>query len=298
MAGPGSRIVVGIGEALFDLFPEQQRLGGAPLNFAVHAHQLGDTGVVVSRVGQDELGRRIHDELKSRGMPDDHLQFDPDHPTGVVYVELNADGEPTYDIVRDVAWDHLQWDGDLDHLAGQCAAVCFGSLAQRDAQARNTICRFVELARRAVRLFDVNLRQDYDDRRTLARSLELASAVKVNRAELERLGRMFDAGDGDRDAALGLIDRFDLSWLALTRGKDGTVVYTPDPATHEAEPIAATAAGSAVGAGDATSAALLHGVIRRWPWDRTLKLANAIGAFVAGHEGACPELSDEIKALA
>jgi fructokinase len=293
----GSRIIVGIGEALFDVFPDEQRLGGAPLNVAVHAQQLGNAGVVVSRVGQDPLGQRVADALREREMSTEHLQTDPDNPTGTVYVDVSESGSPSYEIVEGVAWDFLQWDGDLDDLSDHAGAVSFGTLAQRNAQARNTIYRFLEQSHRAVRLFDVNLRQDLYDRRKIRRSLELANAMKLNADELTVVADLLNLGQ-DLDAAIGgLFKQYDLKWIALTRGKEGTVVYTAE-ARYESAPVVAAGGGDAVGAGDATSAALLHGALRRWPWERTLRLANTLGAHVAGQSGACPELTDTIRKLA
>ncbi len=292
-----SRTIVGVGEALFDLFPDSARLGGAPLNMAVHAHQLGNRGLLISRIGQDDLGRRLQDELRHKGMSLDHLQTDPDHPTGTVVVDFDADGEPTFDIIKDVAWDYLQYDYDCEDVAQMCDAVCFGSLAQRIGQTRNTIYRLLSSARRGIRLFDVNLRQTCYDRRVLSRSMELATAVKLNSAELATLRRMFNLPEADTDAARKLIQQFDLKWLAVTRGAEGTAVITPND-EFAGKTVDAKNGGDAVGAGDATAAALLHGATRRWDWPRTIKLANALGAHVAGQAGACPELNDEIKALA
>lgn len=290
-----SKTIVGLGEALYDLFPEGARLGGAPLNVAVHAHQLGSTGVVVSRVGQDALGDGLLAELRRRGMPIDHVQTDPDRPTGTVSVDL-VNGEPLYDITAEVAWDYLQWDGDLDALANQCDAVCFGTLALRCAQSRSTIYRLVELARRAARLLDVNLRGDVD-RAVLIRALKIASAVKMNGQELARLRHLLLLPDGDAEAAAELRSEYELKWVAVTRGAQGVTVYD-DAGEHTAQGVAASEGGDPVGAGDSVSAALLHGTTRRWVWHRTLTLANALGAHVASQQGACPELTDALYELA
>lgn len=291
-------VIVGLGEALFDIFPDEARLGGAPLNMAVHAHQLGNRGVVVSRVGQDALGERIATELHRRGMTTEHLQTDPDLPTGTVKVELDERGEPSYDILRNVAWDALQFDPDTENLARRCDAVCFGTLAQREAQTRNTIYRFLETARQAVRLLDVNLRQHSYDRRIVERSCELATAVKLNAPELGVLTGLFNLPAGQREAVQGLLSRFEnLKWVAVTLGKMGTTVHSR-AYQYQAEPVAAGEGGDAVGAGDAAAAALLHGVLGHWPWEKTLKLANALGAEVASQKGACPPLGEGLKGLA
>ncbi len=289
-----TRIIVGLGEALFDLFSDQALLGGAPLNVAVHAQQLGNQGMVVSRVGQDELGRRVEQDLRSRGMSTEYLQTDPDRPTGTVSVELNTAGQPTFTITPQVAWDALQFDPDTESLARRCDAVCFGSLAQRGAQARNTIYRFLETARGAIRLFDVNLRQDYYDRQILRRSLDLATAVKLNEQELGVIGGLFQLGPDPRSAAQKLMKDYGLQWVALTRGERGTTVYTA-AYDYVGSPVPAKEGGDAVGAGDAAAAALLHGAVRRWPWERTVALANTVGSYVASHRGACPPMNEEIR---
>lgn len=289
--------IIGLGEALLDVFPDEAKLGGAPLNFTVHAHQLGNEGIVVSRIGQDPNGKRVVDALKERNMRTDHIQHDPDLITGIVKVHMKPDGDHTFEIIEHVAWDNMQWDPDLGNLASQADALCFGSLAQRNGQTRNMIYRFVSEARSALRLFDVNLRQEFYNRRILERSLELCSAVKCNEEELVVLNNFFNLGNKTDEIVNSLIKKFNLQWLALTRGSKGSVVYDGHE-RHEGETIEVdVSGGDAVGAGDSTSAALVHGAIRSWPWERTLKLANTLGAYVATQKGACPPLTDEIKAL-
>ena len=290
--------IVGLGEALFDVFPDAAHLGGAPLNFAVHAHQLGNVGIVASRVGRDDLGRQVLDDIRSRGMPTDYVQIDAAHPTGTVQVTLDDQNQPSYEILRGVAWNAMEFTPAYQQLAAECDAVCFGSLAQCESPTREVIPRFVAAAGRAERLFDVNLRMDLYDEHVLARSIELASAVKLNDEELEELTGMFDLGHDQDDAATALRDAYDLNWVAVTRGALGTVVYDPE-GIHRVTPVAAdTANGDAVGAGDATAAALLHGRLRGWDWGRTIFLANTLGAFVASRRGACPALTDEIRNMA
>lgn len=290
--------IVGIGEALFDVYTDESRLGGAPLNMAVHARQLGNLATVVSRIGQDDLGRRVITELRERGVDTDHLQTDPDRPTGTVLVELDSRGEPRYKIVHNVAWDALQWDPDMENLARHTDAVCFGTLAQRDGQARSTIQRFVESATSAIRLLDVNLRQNHFGRRILTRSLDLANAVKLNTEELRVLADLLNLGSNTDAAANRLLKLYPaIRWLALTRGAEGMLLYTPT-SRHDCHAMPVTGAVDAVGAGDAVSAALLHASLRHWPWDKTLELANALGAHVAGQPGACPPLPAALVALA
>jgi fructokinase len=299
--------IVGLGEALFDIFPDRHVLGGAPLNVAVHAHQIsqprGGRGVVVSRIGQDPLGDELLAELRRRGMTTEYVQTDPDRPTGTVYVDLSVPSSPSYDIVRGVAWDWLQFDPDLESMASQCQAVCFGTLAQRESEGRSAVLRFLTATKRAVRLFDVNLRQDYYSQQIIRRSCEMATAVKLNEHEMpvvmDCLGMTASPSAAGRDEterqAATLLKKFDLKLIALTRGQRGTVLITPT-ARIEGEPVSYPAEQGAdpVGAGDACSAGLLLGLVQRWPLEKTVALANHLGAYVASRQGATPALPQEI----
>ena len=299
-SGPTAKerpIIVGLGEALFDVFPDDKRLGGAPLNVAVHAHQLGNEGIVASRIGDDELGRRVIRHLRDRQMRADFLQIDKDRKTGIVKVTLDK-GEPSYEIVEGVAWDAMRFDQRFNRMAGQCDGVCFGTLGQRKFESRNTIQRFIESARKAIRLFDLNLRQDYYSRALIDRSFRLASAAKLNGDELAVVSELMDvSSETPAGTANMLRQRFELDFVAVTRGADGTIIYARE-GQYEADAVAADiSSGDRVGAGDSAAAALLHGRVRAWPWSRTIHLANTIGALVASSSGACPPLDDSVKRL-
>jgi fructokinase len=293
-------IVVGLGEALFDLLPAGPVLGGAPLNVAVHAHQLGAEGILVSRVGRDDFGTRIRKELESRSMSAAHLQSDPESPTGTVRVTLR-NGEPQYDIVPDVAWDRIEFTADLDALAQRCAAVCFGTLAQRGSRSSQAILRFLDRAGKAVRLFDVNLRQRYYSRTVLTGSLERSTMVKLNESELPQVMQTLGlAAVGEVDDRMETLRRaFGLAVAVLTRGARGTVLYT-DAGRVQGAPVSYPARPDAdnVGAGDACSAGLLVGMMRGWPPARTLELANHLGAYVASVPGATPRFPAALLARA
>jgi fructokinase len=300
--------IVGIGEALFDVFSDHQAPGGAPLNAVVHVQQLtasrNGRAVLVSRVGQDTPGSELLAQLRERGVDTSHMQTDPDRPTGEVIVDTSDPASPSYDILRGVAWDNIWFDPDDEELARRCEAVCFGSLAQRDAQSRSSIHRFVDTAAaggRSVRLFDVNLRQNYFDQGVLRRSCELSTVVKLNESELtvvcDLLNLARDKPDADAKAA-ALRSRFGLRLVALTRGERGTVLYTAE-GRIEGEPVSYPPAANAdaVGAGDACTAGLLVGLVMRKPLPAVLQLANHCGAFVASQPGAVPQLPDNILQL-
>jgi fructokinase len=298
--------IVGLGEALFDVFPDgRQLLGGAPLNAAVHAHQMavalaeGGRGIPASRIGEDELGHRLLGELRARGIPTTALQHDPDRPTGQVVVTLDGN-EPSYEIVEDAAWDRLAFTDDWRDLAGACDAVCFGTLAQRSPLARATIERFLAHAPRAIRMFDVNLRQHYFSAELIRRSCALATVVKLNEQELPRVRALLTLSSEDAtldDLAVAVREHFGLEAVVLTRGAAGTVLYTAggktegDPVRFPPHPEA-----DSVGAGDACAAGILIGMLLGWPADRIIKLANSAGAYVAAQPGATPELPPDLFA--
>ena len=295
--------LVGLGEALFDLLPGGRVLGGAPLNVACHAHQLlrggGGRGVVASRVGGDTLGDELIAALGGRGMTAEFVQRDSQFPTGTVNVTLHA-GEPTFEIARDVAWDHLEFTTEYQELASGASAVCFGTLAQRSPDSREAIWQFLDAANGAVRLFDVNLRQKFYDYEVIVESLRRASIVKLNEEELTIVADLLALPIGAPAYRLAqLCARYELEAVVYTRGRRGTMLVLADkviapPAVGY--PIADGA--DTVGAGDACSAGVLVGWLRGLPPSEIVELANHLGAFVASQPGATPTLPDEIISLA
>lgn len=292
--------IVGLGEALFDCFESHRTLGGAPLNATLVAHSLGTPwgirGQMVSRVGTDELGKEILAELDQRQVDTTTIQLDPAHPTGTVQVEMQ-DGEPQYDIVRDVAWDHLHWDHHLQTLAQQASGITFGSLAQRSNHSRETIQRFLQEATQAVKLFDVNLRGNFYDADSLEQSCNIADAVKLNRDELTVVTRTLQLECGKlvasnpTAAAHQFREHFRCRAVILTHGSRGTQFltdqgqYTADVPSFDPEP-----GSDPVGAGDACGATCLLGLILRWQPQQIVARANRVGAFVASRRGATPQL--------
>jgi fructokinase len=295
-------VMVGLGEALFDLLPKGRVLGGAPLNVAYHAHALlsrrGGQGVVASRVGSDKLGEEIVAQLAQCGMPTDYLQRDAEHPTGTVNVTLQA-GQPMFEIVANVAWDYIEFTPAWSELAGRATAVCFGTLAQRSTASRGAVEAFLDAATNAIRLFDVNLRQHYYDRGIIDESGRLATMVKLNEEELPVLAKLLGLPAGvPTDQLAQLRDRFDLDAVVYTRAERGTMlvlrseVFSPPAVTYPPAPNA-----DAVGAGDACSAGILVGCSLGLPPARTAELANHLGAYVASQQGATPVLPPAIISL-
>lgn len=289
----GRFIVVGIGELLWDLFPEGKRLGGAPLNFCYHAQQLGAEGYPVSAIGGDDLGIEIRDVLNEKGMSDVFVAEDTDRPTGTVGIVLDGQGKPTYEIHEGVAWDALPMSGKLKSLAQKTDAVCFGSLAQRNPLSRSTIQTFLRAMRPdALRIFDVNLRQKFYSKKIIEESLRQANILKLSEEELPVLAEMFGLIGTGQGQLTDLMDRFDLQLIAYTRGADGSLLVAPDAISdHPGYPVAVA---DSVGAGDSFTAVLCMGLLNRKSLDDINEHANRVAAFVCSQTGATPTLQEEI----
>lgn len=303
---------VGMGEVLFDVFEDgAATMGGAPLNVAVHAHQLAAAcglgeGLVVSRVGDDLTGKQIRDALLDRGMSTRYLQTDPVHSTGSVSVFM-LNGDPGYQFEPDAAWDFLERHAVLDDLAESCHAVCFGSLAQRSARSRETIRAFVRRAKNAVRLYDVNLRRNtltHDlgySADILERSCEIATIVKVNWAELMEVGALFgvkcsltEECEMMRELAGGIMRRLCIPTLVVTRGAKGTTLFTGQREFHGHAPPLTVDDAHPVGAGDACTAGILLGALLGLDPNAAVDLGNRMGAWVASDRAATPRLPDDL----
>lgn len=295
----GLPVVVGLGEALWDVYPDAERFGGAPANVAMHAAALGAASWLVSAVGADARGDRALAALAEAGVRTDAVARDAAHATGAVLVTLDAEGRPTFRIAADAAWDHMPWPATGDALAARADAVCFGTLAQRGAVSRGTIRRFVAACRpSALRVFDVNLRQHWFDREVLEASLRLADVVKLNDEELPVVARVCgvaaDAGSS-RGMLEALCARYDLRVAALTMGPRGALVLSGGVA-HEAAAPAVTPVDT-VGAGDAFTAALIVGLLAGRDVARVARDANTVAAYVCTRAGATPRLPEALRGL-
>lgn len=286
----GDRLVVGLGELIWDMFPEGRRLGGAPSNFAYVSRLLGDGAAVASRVGRDALGREAAERLARAGLSTRYLQTDGAHPTGTVGVRIGAGGEPQFNVNENSAWDYLEWTPGWEELAARAAVVCFGTLGQRRPEARETIERFLQAMNPdTLRLFDVNLRHSFFTPEMLARSLRLSNVVKLNAEELSAAGSMLSVrASGELETARALLDRFKLRLVAVTRGAAGSLLVSRDEADEHPGFHAARVADT-IGCGDAFAAALAHCLRRGVPLSLCNEVANRVGAWLATQEGATPE---------
>jgi fructokinase len=289
--------VVGLGEVLWDLLPGRTCLGGAPANFAYITTLLGDEGIVASRVGEDSRGFEALRRMAELGLDIGHVQTDRERATGTVKVELDAKGMARFEIADPVAWDFLEWTADWQRLAEEADAVCFGSLAQRSEASRETIRRFVRAApARAVKVFDVNLRQSYYSREILAESMRLADIVKLNDEELPTVMGLVGLSGGGADsfsngdelaAARWLIGAYDLKLVCITRGGRGSLLVRNGSVASE-HPGFCVRVADTVGAGDAFTAGLVHEYLRGASLEGTNEVANRVGAWVASEVGATP----------
>ena len=285
-------VIAGIGEVLWDVYPDAARFGGAPANFACHAAALGADSWMASAVGVDELGNRALNTLKSAGVQCETVARDGEHDTGQVLVTLDSSGQASYRVADDSAWDHLQWSAALESLAERCDAVCFGTLGQRSPTSRATIQRFVSATpQRALRMFDVNLRQRFFDRETIHTSLQIASAVKLNEAELPKVAELCQiAARTPRQLLRKLVERYELRLAALTCGAEGALLIAGDE--ESACPAVPAKVVDTVGAGDAFTATLVPDFLRGLPLGEINRHANAVASFVCSQPGAVMKLPD------
>ncbi|MFQ5737936.1 MAG: carbohydrate kinase [Acidobacteriota bacterium] len=290
LAKSGPKLLVGLGELLWDQLPGGQQLGGAPANFAYHASGLGNRGLIASRIGSDGLGRQAVERLHELELDSSYLQIDETHPTGLVRVELDESGQPAYSIRENVAWDFLEWTDRWHQLAEEAHVVCFGSLAQRFPQSRRTIRCFLEaLDHDCLSIFDVNLRQSYYSAESVSQSLQLAKVLKVSEEERSSLSHLLhlNAGSG-RDWARQVLRDYGLELVCITRAAQGCLLVTESEwAEHPGFPVRVA---DAVGAGDAFTAALSHQLLRGRPLRRIAETANCLGAWVASQVGAMPAI--------
>lgn len=288
-------VIAGIGEVLWDVYPDAAHFGGAPANFACHAASLGAEAWMVSAIGADEFGDRALDSLRQRGVECGCVSRDPRHATGRVLVTLDAMGQPSYEFAADTAWDHLSWSEQLASLARRCDAVCFGTLGQRSSISRETIRRFVEATpRAALRVFDVNLRQRFYDTETIETSLEIASAMKLNGEELPLVAELCGIhARTTREVLMELVSRYELRLVALTCGPDGALLLA---AGEEAEcPAIPTTVVDTVGAGDAFTATLITDFLRGLPLAKINRHANSVASFVCSQPGATSPLPASLQ---
>ena len=277
-------IIVGMGEALWDVLPEGKKIGGAPANFAYHVSQFGFDSRVVSAVGNDELGDEILEIFREKQLK--HQLERVNYPTGTVQVTLDNGGVPCYDI-----------KDDLKRLALSTRAVCFGSLAQRDEVSRATINRFLDTMpdmEGQLKIFDINLRQNFYTKEVLRESFRKCNVLKINDEELIIISRMFGYPGIDlQDKCWILLAKYNLKMLILTCGTNGSYVFTPGTVSFQETPKVPVA--DTVGAGDSFTAAFCSSVLKGKSIPEAHRLAVEVSAYVCTQSGAMPVLPEALR---
>ena len=287
-------LVIGVGEVLWDLLPAGKQLGGATANFAYHAHALGAEALVVSRVGNDAPGREILDRLSGLGLRTDGITTNSSAPTGTVTVALDAEGQPTFTIHENVAWDCLEAGDSVLREAARADAICFGTLAQRHPIARAAIRAVLDAAPpTTLRIFDINLRQHFWSRELILESLQAADVLKLNDQELPTLARLLGLVGDESSLLRQLAARFELKAVALTKGAKGSSLLAEDELVHC--PGTKIAVADTVGAGDSYTAALALGLLAGHEPERIIEFAHLVAGYVCTQPGATPPMPAQVR---
>ena len=289
-----NRTVVGIGEVLWDILPDGKKIGGAPANFAYHVSQFGLQSLVVSAIGDDALGQEIIGTFRDKGL--NSLISTVPYPTGTVQVELDMAGIPQYIIKEGVAWDYIPFTPELEALARNTCAVCFGSLAQRSTVSRNTINRFIDTMPKdngTLIVFDANLRQSFYSEDVLEQSMMRCNVLKINDEEFPTVCRISGIPESDPESQCrALLNRYNLKILILTCGVNGSYIFTHDAKSFLATPQVKVA--DTVGAGDSFTAAFTASILSGLPVPVAHRKAVDVSAFVCTQNGAMPVLPAEL----
>ncbi len=298
------RYIIGLGEALWDVLPEGKKLGGAPANFAYHAGQFGLDTIAISALGEDALAEETIEALKEHGL--NHLMPRVPYPTGTVQVTLAEGGIPTYEIKEGVAWDNIPYTDEMAEIARNARAVCFGSLAQRNAVSRENIRKFLaDTPADCLKICDINLRQQFYSKEVLEDSFRLCNILKINDEELVVVNRMFgyerlrvgaSAGIGldMRQTCEKMVQDYGLKMLVLTCGTNGSYVFTDDGLTSFQDTPKVEVADT-VGAGDSFTGSFCACILNGKSVQEAHKTAVQVSAFVCTQNGAMPVIPERLR---
>lgn len=288
-----NKIIVGLGEVLYDVLPQGAKLGGAPANFAYHASQFGYEAVAVSAVGNDALGDQALKTFDENGLK--YIIPRVPYPTGTVNVKLDAEGVPTYTFTPNVAWDHIPFTPEMQEVAKNACAVCFGSLAQRSEESRESIMKFLDATPKdCLKIFDINLRGTFYDKETIQNGLRHCDILKINDEELIIVGRLFGYPGLDIEEKCRLImKRYNLKMVVLTCGTNGSYVFAPNDFKSFRETPKVEVADT-VGAGDSFTGSFTASILSGKSIEEAHALAVKVSAFVCTQKGAMPKLPEEL----
>lgn len=288
-------LIIGLGEALWDMLPEGKKLGGAPANFAYHAGQFGLDTVAISALGEDKLADETIEALEQNGLK--YLMPRVPYATGTVQVTLTGEGIPTYEIKENVAWDNIPFNDEIKAAAKNCRAVCFGSLAQRNIVSRETIQQFLDATPEdCIKICDINLRQQFFSKEILEESFKRCNILKINDEELVVVTRMFGYQELD-DAKIceKMVKEYNLQMLVLTCGTNGSHVFTAD-GKHSFQPTPKVEVADTVGAGDSFTGSFCAAILNGKPVEEAHRIAVEVSAYVCTQNGAMPKYPAELVA--
>ena len=287
---------VSYGEILWDVFGTDEHIGGAPFNLAAHLAKMGTESFLISRIGDDDRGRRARDAAYSLGVDTSLIQTDPKHPTGRVDVILHGEGIPSYTIHTDCAYDYINAQDIVFDELGELDLFCFGSLAQRNTVSCESLYAILKKVNAGEVFYDVNLRQNFFSREIVERSFDFASIVKLNDEEAAVIAKLvFGRELSEDDLVKAMLEEYAIPVVCITHGKDGCVVY--ESCVKASVPSVAVKVVDTVGAGDSFSAGFLYKYLAGSSVYDAAVFANTIGGFVASQNGAIPEYSAEILNL-
>jgi fructokinase len=283
-------MILSIGEILFDHFPDYQRVGGAPFNFSCHLKKLGFPVRLITRVGDDPEGRELKTLLKVNGLDDRDLQVDPKHRSGMVNVRVDGEGVPVFDIVPDVAFDHLEVDQAFRSILNQGPElIYYGTLIQRTSQGRRFMQEVFSCAKETVRfLCDLNLRPQCYSLEVVEESLTRADVLKLNEEELTTITSLLGGNYPEDDQCRYIMERYGIELVALTRGDEGSKIHDQQ-GSYSIGAVEGTVVADTVGAGDAYASILAIGYLGGWHPERILSIASRFSAEICGVKGALPD---------
>lgn len=283
-----NQTLICFGEVLWDLLPSGKMAGGAPMNVAVHARNLGLSSKMISKIGTDDLGRELLDFLKSKGVSTDLIQVDHTFPTGIVKVELDDKSSPAYEIIQPVAWDFIHPSQEAEKAVKKAAAIAYGSLACRTERTKKTLLELLDVA--ALKVFDVNLRPPFFSKELLEELLSKSDIVKVNEEELEIIAGWY-GGQGDVAGAQTLLQRYGLKSIIMTIGSKGALLVEKEKVYRQSTiPVTVQ---DTIGSGDSFLAGFLVKYLKEAPIQEALQFACATGALVATHKGGTPAITQQ-----
>ncbi len=283
--------IVAFGELLWDLFPDGAKIGGAPLNLVFRVNTLGDQGLLISRIGQDEQGADALKMLNKLKISDELIQIDPVFPTGIATVRVGSEGRPDYIIEPDQAFDHIGISPEILKLMAEADCICFGTLVQRAEISRNTLREIVTAAPSALKYLDLKPRKNCFTKQVIEDSLRMANILRVKESELYLLKNELSLFEYESNSlAQELINEYSLDVILVTRSKAGAFALDKEGAYYEDQGYVIDLVDT-VGSGAAFSAAFLNVYLSEKDLYAALRFGNAAGALTAETHGGAIAIS-------